>query len=229
MEYFRVQEIAKETMSYIKSVIVPGMKLSDIKEICESKLIDLGADSFWYWDVGALCFAGEETTVSVSGRDYKVSDRIVGRDDIITIDLSPQCGNIWGDYARTIVVQDGYVVEETERIRDLSWREGILTEEKLHIEMETYVTERTTFEELYYHINSLITEMGFINCDFLGNLGHSIEERKSARIYIEKGNKSRLSDVRFFTFEPHIRKLYGRYGYKREDIYYFRDNALYKL
>ena len=26
------------------------------------------ADSFWYWDVGAFVFAGDETTVSVSGK-----------------------------------------------------------------------------------------------------------------------------------------------------------------
>ena len=29
-------------------------------------MLELGADSFWYWDVGAFVFAGDETTVSVS-------------------------------------------------------------------------------------------------------------------------------------------------------------------
>ena len=32
----------------------------------------------------------------VSGKDYKVTDRTVQENDIITIDLSPQKNNIWG-------------------------------------------------------------------------------------------------------------------------------------
>lgn len=31
---------------------------------------------------------------------------------MITIDLSPQTGNIWGDYERTIIVENGKVVED---------------------------------------------------------------------------------------------------------------------
>jgi len=29
-------------------------------------MLELGADSFWYWNVGAFVFAGDETTISVS-------------------------------------------------------------------------------------------------------------------------------------------------------------------
>ena len=97
MGYSQVQGIAKETIDYIKTVIKPGMTLTDIRRICEEKMISLGADSFWYWDVGAFCFSGDETTISVSGKGYKTSDKMIGRNDIITIDLSPQRDNIWGD------------------------------------------------------------------------------------------------------------------------------------
>ena len=55
-----------------------------------------GADSFWYWEVDAFVFAGDETVVSVSGKDYKVTDRTIQENDINTIDLSPQKNNIWG-------------------------------------------------------------------------------------------------------------------------------------
>lgn len=34
-------------------------------------MLSHGADSFWYWDVGAFVFAGDKTAVSVSGREYK--------------------------------------------------------------------------------------------------------------------------------------------------------------
>lgn len=101
------------------------MNLLDIRKLCEEKLLELGADSFWYWDVGASVFAGDETTVSVSGKQYLTSDRVIGNNDIITIDLSPQAGNIWGDYERTIIVENGKVVEDIELIENLEWKSGL--------------------------------------------------------------------------------------------------------
>ena len=43
-----------------------------------------------------------------------------------------------------------------------------------------------------------------MNLDFLGNQGHSIEKNQEDRVYIEKGNRKKLSEVSYFTFEPHI-------------------------
>lgn len=83
------------------------MNLFEIRKLCEDKLLELGADSFWFWNVGAFVFAGDETTVSVSGKQYVTSDRVIDSNDIITIDLSPQVDNIWGDYARTVIVESG--------------------------------------------------------------------------------------------------------------------------
>ena len=85
--YSRIQLAAKQTIEYIKKIIKPGMNLLEIRKLCEEKLLELGADSFWYWDVGAFVFAGDETTVSVSGKQYVTSDRVIGNNDIITIDL----------------------------------------------------------------------------------------------------------------------------------------------
>ena len=95
MEYQQVQKIAKDTMEYAKKHIEPGMNLLNIRKMCEDKMLELGADSFWYWDIGAFVFAGDETTVSVSGTKYATGDRIIGQDDIVTIDLSPQHDNVW--------------------------------------------------------------------------------------------------------------------------------------
>ena len=94
------------------------MNLLEIRKLCEEKLLELGADSFWYWDVGAFVFAGDETTVSVSGKQYVTSDRVIGNNDIITIDLSPQVANIWGDYARTIILENGKLLEDIELIEN---------------------------------------------------------------------------------------------------------------
>lgn len=178
MEYNDLQRIAKETISYIKTIIKPNINLLDVRQLCEEKMLSLGADSFWYWNVGAFVFSGDETIVSISGREYITSDRLISNNDIITIDLSPQNNKIWGDYARTIIIENGEVVDCIDKIQNNEWRNGLLMEERLHQELIDFVTPQTTFEELYLHINSLIIDKGFINLDFMGNLGHSIAKNK---------------------------------------------------
>lgn len=223
-----MQAIAKETIEYAKQHIKAGMTLLELRKLCEEKMLELRADSFWYWDIGALVFGGDETTVSVSGTEYVTSDRAIAENDIVTIDLSPQKNNIWGDYARTLIVQNGRVVE-CEEIQNAEWKSGLLMEDYLHEELFRFVTPQTTFEELYYHMNHIIEEKGFVNLDFLGNLGHSIVKEKKDRIYTEKGNHTCLGDVAYFTFEPHIAVKGSRYGYKKENIYYFEHGQLKEL
>lgn len=227
--YSQIQQTAKQTIAYIKKIIKPGMKLLDIRKLCEEKLMELGADSFWYWDVGAFVFAGDETTVSVSGKQYVTSDKIIENNDIITIDLSPQVGNIWGDYARTIIVENGEVVDDIELIQNQEWKSGLQMEEKLHAELFHFATKKTTFEDLYYHMNEYIVKNGFVNLDFMGNLGHSIVKSKGDRVYIERGNVMKLGNVKYFTFEPHITFPDSKYGYKKENIYYFDETGLVEL
>lgn len=228
-DYRTVQNIAKQTMEYICQVLEPKMRLVQIRQLCEEKMLALGADSFWYWDVGAFCFAGEETTVSVSGKQYKTSDRSIQKNDIITIDLSPQCGQIWGDYARTIILENGQVTDEISAIKNAEWKAGLQMEDLLHAELRRFATPEISFEQLYYHINDFICQNGYVNLDFMGNLGHSIVKKKENRIYIEKGNTAKFSDVKFFTFEPHICKKDSVYGFKKENIYYFEDGKLQVL
>ena len=224
-----VQLIAKQTMDFIRKMILPGMKLIEVRKICEDKMLELGADSFWYWDIGAFIFSGEETTKSVSGKEYMTSDRYIEENDIVTVDLSPQCDHIWGDFARTIIIEEGHVVDNIKCIQNAEWKAGLLMEQRLHQELFDFVDERTTFEELFYHMNSKIVSEDFVNLDFLGNLGHSIEKRSEDRIYIEKGNQTRLGDIPYFTFEPHISRPDSVFGYKWENIYYFENGKLKML
>ncbi|MDD3279035.1 MAG: M24 family metallopeptidase [Lachnospiraceae bacterium] len=228
MNYIEVQKIAKNTIEYARETIKAGMTLLEVRELCEKKLLELGADSFWYWDIGAFVFSGNETAVSVSGKQYQTSDRVIGKNDIVTIDLSPQSDDIWGDYARTLLIENGVVVDDKD-CSNIEWKNGIAMEKKLHREMQEFVTVNTTFEELYFYMNKFIEDNGYISLDFMGNLGHSIVKKKNDRIYIEKGNKTRLSDVLYFTFEPHISIIDSNYGYKRENIYYFENDRLVEL
>ena len=227
--YSSMQDLNRSAIKYAADTIEIGMSLSDIKELLENYLLENGADSFWYWDVGAFIFAGDETALSVSGKDYKVADRVIQSNDIITIDLSPQRNNIWGDYARTLVFEDGVLCDEIPKIKKEEWRKGLQMEEYLHQTLLDVGAPDMTFEELYDYMNELIVKKGFLNLDFLGNLGHSIEKNKNDRIYIEKGNLKRLSDVTMFTFEPHISIPNSQYGYKKEDIYYFANGKLIRL
>lgn len=229
MRHKEVQLIAKQTMDFIRKTISPGMKLTQVRKLCEDKMLELGADSFWYWDIGAFIFSGDETTKSVSGKEYKTSDRYIEENDIVTIDLSPQCNYIWGDFARTIIIEEGYVVDNINCIQKAEWKAGLLMEQRLHQELLDFVDERTTFEELFYYINTRIVSEDFINLDFLGNLGHSIEKRSEDRIYIEKGNQTRLGDISYFTFEPHISRPDSVFGYKWENVYYFENGKLKML
>ena len=227
--YSSMQDLNRSAIKYAADTIEIGISLSDIKELLENYLLENGADSFWHWDVGAFIFAGEETALSVSGKDYKVADRVIQSNDIITIDLSPQRNGIWGDYARTLVFEDGVLCDEPPKIKKEEWRKGLQMEEYLHQTLLDMGTPDMTFEELYGYMNELIVNKGFVNLDFLGNLGHSIEKNKNDRIYTEKGNRKRLSDVTMFTFEPHISIPNSPYGYKKEDIYYFANGKLVRL
>lgn len=62
-------------------------------------------------------------------------------------------------------MENGKVVEDIGLIENPEWKNGLQMEEKLHIELLRFATKKTTFEELYYHMNKYIVENGFVNLD----------------------------------------------------------------
>lgn len=74
-------------------------------------------------------------------------------------------------------------------------------------------------------MNEFIVEKGFVNLDLMGNMGHSIVKTQGDRIYIEKGNKTKLWEVKYFTFEPYIAFPASKYGYTKENFYDFDKNG----
>ena len=91
-----MQNLNRATMKHLAENIEVGMPLAEVRSICEKFMLENGADSFWYWDIGAFVFAGDETAVSVSGREYETSQRSIGSNDII---ISPI---YWGSPAANI-------------------------------------------------------------------------------------------------------------------------------
>lgn len=224
-----VQGIARQAMRLARESIRAGQSLAEVREACERSMLELGADSFWYWSIGAFVFSGEDTVLSVSGRTYETPDRIVSENDLVTIDLSPQRDGVWGDFARTIVVEGGRALDDPLATSNAEWREGLLVERALHAALLEIARPSMTFEELHGVMNERVVRLGFENLDFLGNLGHSIVRRSEDRAYIEYGNRARLDSVGLFTFEPHIRRPGGSFGYKRENIYRFEGERLREL
>ncbi|WP_088102896.1 M24 family metallopeptidase [Halalkalibacter urbisdiaboli] len=227
--YIYVQTIAKETMKELLNFIKEGISEREIVDIAERIMKDKGIVKYWYHGVGAFVHIGKRTTISESGINYIPSDKLVERNDIVTIDLSPEFKSYWGDYARTCVVINGKAIGEdsiSPQHNNAQFIEGVNFQKKLHKIFRDYVKPEMTFEDVYLYINEVIRQEKYKNLDFAGNVGHTIEFDKNIRRYFELGNKTKLNEVTFFTFEPHIKKENEEYGFKREDIYYFENDQL---
>ena len=64
MTHKEVQQIAKDTIEALRQNIHAGMTLDDVRAFCENKMLELGADYFWYWDVGDVEFFTFEPHIS---------------------------------------------------------------------------------------------------------------------------------------------------------------------
>jgi Xaa-Pro aminopeptidase len=217
-DHSTVQQAAKRVLN----VLGPTLTSCDSEATIAARAVDLlsaeGIADTWYYDCPAFVLLGSRSCLSISGRDYVPSLEQVGDFNLITVDLSPLLNGAWGDCARTFVIEGGAFVP-TPALREFS--EGLAAEAALHAAMLAFVEPTTTFVELSAFGNSELRRLGFENLDLHGNLGHSIESQRESRIYIESGNRRPLGSVPFFTFEPHIRKVSGTWGFKHEEIYCF--------
>lgn len=224
--YKRAQDMARSAMRKICALIVPGMTERQIRMETEILLLREESDTFWYHGVGALIHVGDRTLVSQGGLDYLATDTGVKINDVITLDLAPSVGTCWGDYARTIFVEEGVPVLDEEDVRDHDHRAALNCELELHDFLIRTARPEMTFEELWAAATEKLRSMGCENLDYGGNFGHSVEQREDRRIYIERGNQAHLGDVHSFTFEPHIRCGNLPFGVKRENIYFFQDKEV---
>jgi methionine aminopeptidase len=213
-----VQWIAKQVLAELPDVITPNASEATIARYASDRLAELGVTETWYYNCPALVLAGNRTCLSLSGRDYVPEVMEIGSDNVISIDLSPSKDSLWGDCARTYVIERGQV---TENPSCSAHSEGLHAQRLLHDEMIRFVEPRTSFHALHEFASRLVESMDFENLDFLGNFGHSIASRREDRVFIERGNREALGAVPCFTFEPHIRRVNGAWGFKHENIYYF--------
>ncbi len=230
-KYQEAQRIAKSTIAYLSNFIQEGVSESDIAHATNEFMKKSGVHTFWYYGIGSLVLVGGRTILPISRGGYNPSDEKIGLEDLVTVDLSPEIDSYWGDYARSFVVENGKVVSEmrsdsSNRVKELF--HGLDIERKLHNKLREIATQEMTFGELYQVMNEAITSLGFVNLDYKGNLGHSIEKDKDKREYVGRGCRTKIGG-KLFTFEPHIKKVDGLVGYKQEDIYYFLGDRLQTL
>lgn len=216
-----VQNAARIVLEQLGTHIGPGDSERSIAEKAHALLCAQGYPDTWYYDCPALVLLGSRSCLSISGRDYVSGEERVGLANLITVDLSPRKAEVWGDCARSFFVEGGVVIEPTLD----EFVEGKRFLADLHLQMQRFARPDLAFQELFEWANGRIASAGFENLDFLGNVGHSIATRREDRQYIERSNRHKLAEVPFFTFEPHVRTLGGRWGFKHENIFYFDDQG----
>lgn len=217
-EHRDVQAAAKRVLAKLASQICPTDTEESIARTAYRSLYELGLPDTWYHQCPALVLSGSRSCLSISGRDYLAGRDTIGQFNLVTVDLSPMRNGRWGDCARSFYVESGRVTP-TPMAPEFACGKQFL--ETLHSAMRQTAHPAMTFHELFDWANRNIAASGFENLDFLGNVGHSLATRREDRQYIKAGNTCSLGDVPFFTFEPHVRQVGGRWGFKHENVFYF--------
>jgi Xaa-Pro aminopeptidase len=225
----KAQNMAKETMLELNREITVGMSEKDISLLAKKKMEEKGSDEWWYHNIPGLVLLGKHSAVSVGSKDLRLTDEYrVAENDIITIDIAPTYRKGWGDYARTLFMEDGKLCPP-DHPQDPKHKEGLDAELYIHRYMVEHCNPDMTYEEIFETLNAEIRKIGFRNLDFKGNLGHSIEIDQADRIYLEKGNTRTVREAgKPFTLEPHIANC-ADYGFKRENIYLIEGDRFVEL
>lgn len=225
----KAQNMAKETMLELNREITVGMSEKDISLLAKKKMEEKGSDEWWYHNIPGLVLLGKHSAVSVGSKDLRLTDEYrVAENDIITIDIAPTYRKGWGDYARTLFMEDGKLCQ-LDHPQDPKHKEGLDAELYIHRYMVEHCNPDMTYEEIFETLNAEIRKIGFRNLDFKGNLGHSIEIDQADRIYLEKGNTLTVREAgKPFTLEPHIANC-ADYGFKRENIYLIEGDRFVEL
>lgn len=222
VEQRRIQHATKDVLTELASKISALDTERSIADKAYQQLCLRGLVDTWYYQSPALVLLGSRSCWSQSGKDYEPSLEVVGQFNLVTVDLSPSLRNLWGDCARSFYIEQGQVKPHPSSPELLA---GKVFLENLHAEVLHFARPETTYHELFEWTNQQIAAVGFENLDFLGNVGHTISARREEREFITAYNCHRLSDTSFFTFEPHVRVVGGRWGFKHENIFFFNSEG----
>ncbi|MGC3968481.1 MAG: M24 family metallopeptidase [Pirellulales bacterium] len=221
-EHREIQQAAKAVLSELAEQITAVDTERSIADKAYAGLCRHGLTETWYYSCPALVLLGSRSCLSISGRDYEPGLEPVGEFNLVTVDVSPLRDGRWGDCARSFFIEQGRATNEPSSPELQIGRRFLAS---LHADMPAFVRPETTFHELFQWAERRIAAAGFELLDFLANVGHSLGTRREERQFIQEQNPLCLNEVPFFTFEPHVRTVGGRWGFKREDIFFFRQDG----
>ena len=222
--YQKVQDAARFTLNAITEFIKPGISEMDIIIKCDELQHKAGVDGYWYKSLPALVLTGSHTTLAISSTQYEPNNMPIQENDLVTIDLNPSMAGYCGDYARTYYVENG-VARRSPQF-DEEFIAGAQAQTHLHAKLLQVAHEDMTFNDLYQIISKEIKQLGFDQLDYLG---HGVQKDMHHLDFISPDVKCTLREAGLFTLEPQICITGGRYGFKHENIYYFKDNKLQEL
>lgn len=217
-QFRQVQAAAKAVLRDLPALLTMHDSEMSIAQKATGMLAELGYSDTWYYDCPAQVLLGSRSCLSISGKSYKPNDEQLGGTNLVSIDLSPMLGEIWGDYSRTFAYELGAWVSQP---KTREYQNGFQFQQHIHQELMKWLKPQHTLHQLFEWANVRIREKGFVNLDFRGNVGHSIVSKREDRHFIQADDHTPLGDIQFFSFEPFVRIKGGHWGFKHEDIYFF--------
>jgi Xaa-Pro aminopeptidase len=223
-QYQKVQNAARFTLDNITDFIRPGLTEIELVEKCHDLQCKAGVDGYWYKSLPALILAGNHTTLAISSVQYEPNNIPIQENDLVTIDLHPSIAGYCGDYARSFYVENG--VARRSPLFNQEFIAGAHAQSHLHALLLEVAHVDMTFSDLHQIMSKEIEQLSF---EALNYLGHAIQKDMHHLEFIAPDVTRTLGDARLFTLEPQIRLLGGHYGFKNENIYYFKNNKLREL
>src|SRR3954470_23017589 len=153
-EYRIVQNAAKTVLAQLGPTIQPNDTEATLAERAADLLADMGFPDTWYYTCPALVLLGSRSCVSLTGRDYVPGNEQVGDFNLVTVDLSPVRGDIWGDCARSFCIEHGCLTESPSAQEFI---DGLAIEAALHTFLRSFARPQMTFDALFRGANARIT------------------------------------------------------------------------
>ena len=223
----KAQKIAERCLDHMTSFLQPSLSRKEIHEECARYMTALGSEGWWIHNDPALILYGDLTAYSGHEDPSPLFEgKLINENDFITIDVAPMIKTGWGDLARSFVMEEGRIINWKD-CHNSEIIEGMETELYLHQLFIDTVNEDTTYEQLHDLNDRALKEKGYVNCDYHGNFGHTIENDPKDRVTIDKGATLKIAGYgKPLTFEPHIHKKDGSYGIKHENMYVFFEGKM---
>jgi hypothetical protein len=198
------QSKTKASMAELRQAIRTGMSETEVAALADRITRSAGSSGPW---CPILVAFGEGTQHADPA--HPPSDRRLGHDDIVMIDLTPVFDGFYGDYSESFTW-------EGERYR-------ALVEAAREVEQETIKAagDCSSPDELFGFARDAIEVRGLDLLDPLVNIGHSVGQMAFLEGFVEPGNVRPLQGG--WTVEPFVG--HGQAGAKFEDILFFRDGT----